>query len=306
MAENSTGAGQQNIGYGEGNNSVSPRWLLWIGLFTLLLLAVVVCLGYWLFSVRADRAKFIVDGSLNVFILAAILLQVYVYFRQRDEMQRQREAMDESLKRTDKVIETMTTEAGIMAAQAEIMRQSFLQTSQLVEQNERANEATARSIETAEKTTIYAQRAYITVKSISMTKFIVGEPVEVTIIFVNSGNTPAYKVNTYSRGGPREEPFRFSVAEIKHEGSQHGTHSKGILAPLGDTTTQVFSSGFPLTDDGLKLTKTKPYHAWGVVFYQDIFKRDRWTQFCYVWRPDEGGFHICPECNETDDQEDPN
>ena len=99
----------------------------------------------------------------------------------------------------------------------------------------------------------------------------VGEPVEVAIVFVNSGNTPAYKVNTYSRGGPTEEPFHFWVAEIKHGGTQHGAHSSGILGPHGDTNTQVFSTVFPLIADGLELIRNKPYHARGSGFLSGYF-----------------------------------
>ncbi|HEV7796934.1 MAG TPA: hypothetical protein VGO73_02165, partial [Pyrinomonadaceae bacterium] len=121
--------------------------------------------------------------------------------------------------------------------------------------------------------------------------------------YVNSGTTPAYNVNTYSQGGPRAEPFTFSITEIVNDDFQHGVYSKGILGPYGDTSKQVIESRFPLAEQGIEMLRTKPYHAWGVVFYQDIFKRDRWTQFCYVWRPETEVFEICSDCNRTDDQE---
>jgi hypothetical protein len=149
----------------------------------------------------------------------------------------------------------------------------------------------------------YGQSAYITVQGIEITQFVVGQPIEVTVIFTNSGITPAYDVNFYSRGGPRSDPFTFSASDIVNDAFQHGVFSQGILAPHGGTTKQIFGSRFPLDEQGIELIRTKPYHAWGVVFYQDIFKRDRWTQFCYRWRPDIRVFEICADCNKTDDQE---
>jgi hypothetical protein len=168
-------------------------------------------------------------------------------------------------------------------------------------------EAMQEGLAETRKAMRYSQSAYITVKAIDATKFIVGENIEVAVIFTNNGNTPAYNVDTYSRGGAREEPFSFARDEIK-TGFQHGIHSKGILAP-DDVMTQVFGTDIPLTISNLARLKRKPYHAWGVIFYQDIFKRDRWTQFCYVWREkrewgdERGVFEICADCNKTDDQE---
>jgi hypothetical protein len=159
------------------------------------------------------------------------------------------------------------------------------------------------SLKESRRATRYSQSAYVTVGGIAMTKFAVGELMEVTIVFSNSGNTPAYDIDTYSRAGPRKEPFQFTIQEMRESGAEHGVASKGILAPNGDSTRQVFSSRFPLTEEGIEVLKDRPYHAWGVVFYRDIFKRQRWTQFCYVWRPLVKDFEICGDCNKTDDQE---
>lgn len=164
------------------------------------------------------------------------------------------------------------------------------------------------SLAESRRATLYAQSAYITVAGITMTKFNVGELIEVTIVFTNSGNTPAYNINTYTKAGTRKEPFQFTIQEVVNVNSREtsGIASSGILAPNGDSTKQVIQSRIPLTQASFHLLKVQPYHAWGVVSYQDIFKRERWTQFCYVWRPEVRDFEICGDCNKTDDQENPN
>src|SRR5260370_5940620 len=65
-------------------------------------------------------------------------------------------------------------------------------------------------LEETRKATRYGQSAYITVQTLTLTKFTVGEPMEIKLVLVNSGNTPAYNVVCYATGGIQEEPFSFS------------------------------------------------------------------------------------------------
>jgi membrane protein implicated in regulation of membrane protease activity len=220
----------------------------------------------------SERVKFFTVNALSLLVLLVIAVQTYIYRRQWEVIERQEKVMQE--------------QSEAMKGQLEAMRESLTET---------------------RKSMRYSQAAYITVKAIDATTFIVGEKIEVTIIFTNDGNTPAYNVDTYSRGGGRKEPFSFARDEIKTD-FPHGVPSKGILAPH-DVVTQVFGTDMRLTTSDLARMRRTPYHAWGVVFYQDIFKRDRWTQFSYVWREkrewgdDRGVFEICADCNRTDDQE---
>jgi hypothetical protein len=222
---------------------------------------------------------------LNLALFAAVLIQAGIYWKQLREMRKTLAVLDRQAKTQETQSETMQGQLDAMERQEGVMRDSLAET---------------------RKSMRYAQSAYITVKAIDATKFSVGEKIEVTVIYSNSGNTPAYNVDTYSRGESREEPFSFIRDEIA-TGFQHGVHSKGILAPRDDMA-QVFGTDIPLTIGALAGLRTKPYHAWGVIFYQDIFKRDRWTQFCYVyrekreWTGEKGHFEICADCNKTDDQ----
>jgi len=159
-------------------------------------------------------------------------------------------------------------------------------------------------LEETRKATRYGQSAYITVKSIGLTKFNIGELIEAQVVFVNTGNTPAYQVDSFTKGGMRREPFTFSISDLVKESPDDGIKSGGILGARQDTYTQIVKSRALLTDIGIEREKHLPYHVWGVVFYTDIFKRRRWTQFCFQRRPGETGFNLgISDANKTSDQE---
>src|ERR1051325_639559 len=189
MTNNGDNALQQDVKRDGADNSISGAWLFAIGVLTALLLLVVGWMGFWIFHLYTDRAKFIADVSLNVLILAAILLQVYIYFRQRDVMKQQWQAMQAGLERTDRVIEKMQSQLDEVQKQSGLMESSLAQTRTLVEQNERAVKAAEANVRTVEKTSIYANRAYL---SVAIEK--IEESFQFHLRVDNSGNTPAINV----------------------------------------------------------------------------------------------------------------
>ena len=145
----------------------------------------------------------------------------------------------------------------------------------------------------------YSQSAYITVKDVMTIIEETGKPLEFIVRFVNSGTTPAYHCRVYTHVNNKPRPFRFTHEEAKNlEGR---LISKSILGANGEIFHQRLSTApVVLTKDLLQTEKTMPIHFWGIVTYTDVFKRNRWTTFCYIRVPFTPQAEADTEGNEAD------
>lgn len=150
----------------------------------------------------------------------------------------------------------------------------------------------------------YAEAAYVTVLQVKMTKKnILGEHAQAKILFGNFGNTPAYNLSTYGHMDLKPIGFKFTDQEAFDTGSSNV--SKTILGGRGATTIQTLNSRKPLTPELFAVIEQHRLvvHVWGIVTYTDIFKRERWTRFCFSEIGDSGDFESCPCGNDADDQQ---
>lgn len=311
MADNDNGATEQNVEPQVANN-FSGNWLIGIGVFTLLLLAAVGWLGYWLFPVRADRAKFIIDASLNVFILAAILLQVYVYFRQREVMTQQWEAMRDQyilMARglTHQVtahtaeLHNMELQAEGTVGQLEAMQGQLVETRKIVGQNESAVVAMQKSasvaeegVEIARQSMIYAQRAYVMVASGSV------QMVEQNALFslkiMNYGNTPANDVRVFAVAEVRDSPPL--VIDMRSA----TWVAVGVLAPHADVRRFVATKEDVSPAQAEFMEKGKlGLFVWGAIEYRDVFpdSSPHQTKFSFAQRFGSTEIGPCATNNEA-------
>jgi hypothetical protein len=150
----------------------------------------------------------------------------------------------------------------------------------------------------------YAEAAYVTVLQVQMTKkMILGEHAQTKILFGNFGNTPAFNLGTHGHMDLKPIGSQFTDQEALATGP--GNVSKTILGGRGATTMQTFNSGMPLTPELLAVIEQHKLvvHVWGIVTYTDVFKRERWTRFCFSEIGNSGEFESCPCGNDTDDQQ---
>jgi hypothetical protein len=155
---------------------------------------------YWFsraFSVTTEKYAFWVQGGVNILIFGAILVQALIYRRQWD-------AMQNSIDRTDKIIEEMQAQRRLMGSlaeseirQSEIMFKSLSETHQIVVQNERAVEAAEQSASVAERAFHSSERPHFGITGIT-TQFEAGKAFHVSITFMNGGKTPSVALLRHS------------------------------------------------------------------------------------------------------------
>jgi hypothetical protein len=280
MTNNGDNAVPQDVKRDRADNSISGGWLFAIGVLTTLLLLVVGWMGFWIFHLYTDRAKFIADGSLNVLILAAILLQVYIYFRQRDVMKQQWQAMQAGLERTDRVIEKMQSQLDEVQKQSGLMESSLAQTRTLVEQNERAVKAAEANVKTVEKTSIYANRAYL---SVAIEK--IEESFQFHLRVDNSGNTPAINVLVWFNCRMADKPpYDVENGRVTaYDNPDENRIGLGLIANAGSQRFQTPKRNPQFLEgewNKWQLGQIQ-YYCWGRIYYRTIFDEDRHTDFCF-------------------------
>lgn len=156
-----------------------------------------------------------------------------------------------------------------------------------VQQTERAIKAAEDNVETVEKTSIYANRAYVTAKIRSVTS--VTKRLDTFLMRLrieNSGNTPANNLVVVYGCGLKEKPPWEKTPEgllICDSPSPYVTRL-GVVAPndsyqVVDTPRISFESieDFRAFEDG-KLA----FYCWGNIVYEDIFNEKRHTAFSFV------------------------
>ena len=97
------------------------------------------------------------------------------------------------------------------------------------------------------------------------------EPMEIELVFINSGNTPAYDVVCYAEGGIQEHPFSFSRSEfvanflnsVRATGDLNPIPSRGTIGP-SDISSGVLEWKEPLSVIHQAIEEITPLHVWGV------------------------------------------
>jgi hypothetical protein len=143
------------------------------------------------------------------------------------------------------------------------------------------NATLEKSIDTAEMSSIYAQRAYLTATVEKITEFRFYLRIE------NSGQTPANDVHVAFSFGMREKP-PYDVGEggvIAYDADWAHNQRLGLIAPRSHQPVITPKSPDPFKAqsklwDKWKLSQVR-YYVWGRIFYEDIFNKKRHTDFCF-------------------------
>lgn len=196
-------------------------------------------------------------------------------------------------------------------------RQSAIFAGKTVDNARKTADAARENVATAQaalKTTIenarLDQRAWVTVESIVTHPSVpqVGETYRISVNFRNSGKTPAKDVFANTVVDPVTMP---GDPNFSYQGDP--TARVGIIAPNGANFATLYpvrsrSTGVerPLIIELLALLQKEEQRLYvhGRVAYADIFRECHWMTFCfYLLAPDLSSFAVCPDHNDTGEEE---
>jgi hypothetical protein len=206
--------------------------------------------------------------------------------KQEGHLSTQAQAAVDGVEENKKMVETMkgqldaiNKQEGHLFAQAEA---AGIQAGTMKEQLEAIktqSELAEKSIAHAEQSSIYANRAYVLAKIRNQ------EPYQFKLAIENGGNTPANNVRvSYTCRVMEKDPWRIDeqTGQVVYDAGFDITVRLGVIAPNGSHETIWTVAFTPHTEiqkqewrDGVKL------FCWGRISYEDIFKKDRHTDFCF-------------------------
>lgn len=161
-----------------------------------------------------------------------------------------------------------------------LLRDTLKATREAVNHAEEANSTTEAMVELNEANAQRQLRAYVTLVSAEITRFAVGESIQIELKMKNCGQTPAYDY----RGG-----YFIQIMPTLKEGSyeldlpkEDHTWSRTVLGPGIETST--FFKDTPVLSwedrESIRTGKSTLY-LWGIDEYTDAFNTPRRTWFRY-------------------------
>jgi hypothetical protein len=283
-----------------GNKDQKKNYVLDPGIQRILLagagLLIVVIVGT--FFLPAGRILFFTQNFLALVVLVVIGIQAYIYSGQWRAMQDSLKAIGEQInigrQQTDWMriqAQAMTSQIEILNSQTSAMILSLEETRKIVDQNERTIKTTEKSVEIAEQTSIYSQRAYVTAKIGDIGER--DDTLQFRLRIENSGNTPANDVMVVYSFGLREKSPHEKDREtglIVYDMGFTETERLGLIAPNGSyhviSTPEILvvqaGPTYGLTEEFKRFEAGEfRFYCWGRIVYEDIFNEKRQTEFCF-------------------------
>jgi hypothetical protein len=211
---------------------------------------------------------------LSILTLFIIAFQAVIYWKQLKVMRELKAVSDR--------------QAGTFDSQATAMQESLAETRNIVSQNERAVKVAERNIEIIQESTIYAQRAYVSVTR--------GEVMGDMFLLVieNTGHTPANYAEILAVAAISEHPPDPETSYAKWT-------SMGVIAPDEYIKRMVVRRGEAIPEMRELVNDGKlKFFCTGIIRYKDIFKNTRQTKFCFYQRFGSNQFGPCGSGNEAD------
>jgi hypothetical protein len=246
-----------------------------------------------------DIAIVILTGGI---VLAAIL-QTIIFYMQRNEMHSAGE-------QTDRIIcAALQIESDLKTANA----QNLDALTKTLAQSQAATNASNAQSEKVLNANIAAarldQRAWVGVMEATGQDFSVTNGLVATITFINSGRTPARKVQvgagffTSSRPvpGPPSNIQTLEFRPAQSIGPQQKYHEVLGTFASGEPYTETQLRGEKALISRLPAIKSKELilYYYGVLKYEDIFGNSRQTQFClFLANPDTKQLGFCDSFND--------
>jgi hypothetical protein len=249
---------EKHNGDGDSINTKQSAFKKWIANYWLTILigagatAVLTIGAYGLIAANPDRANVVVVGILSVVSLIVVIVNAVSTAKMVRVMENQESEM--------------TQNRVIVKDQHKAMLDALERTDKLFDQNERSMQN--------------AQSAYIVVRHVHASSYRLGKPFVIAMDVVNTGNTPAYNVQVFAHLDYQTVPFKFTQAQAK-KNPLKAAHP-ATIGPNGDVIGTQFVMTQEVTGDDLKKEKDSVrVHFWGIITYEDVFGRDRWTEFSH-------------------------
>jgi hypothetical protein len=157
-----------------------------------------------------------------------------------------------------------------------------------------------QQISSAEKNSIYANRAYVVAKIRDVGDY--DDMLQFRLRIENSGNTPANNVMVLYAFDLREKPPHDERPgePVVYDMGFTKTERLGLIAPNGSyhviatPPVALYPMGGQEFDSGdLK------FYCWGRIVYEDIFNEKRHTDFCFVQSQSQPNGYPCKHGNEA-------
>lgn len=106
------------------------------------------------------------------------------------------------------------------------------------------------------------------------------------IMFKNTGKTPAINLSVFMSQSTSTNSIPKTDKPAYPANVLENSQFPGLLAPDAEQTISVGSLflGMGTPDEQSISRGTKPYYVYGTIWYDDIFGKHHWSQFCYAIR----------------------
>lgn len=265
----------------------SRRWRQWwIAKFRWLIPVILIGIGTllyisWYHVKASENTQFFVIGLLGFGTLIVIIVQAVIY-------RQQWQAMNDSLSRTDQIIEQNTALVTAMQTQVDLMEDSLQQSDEAVEQ--------------AKQTLIYSQRAYVTASLKGINHDRGDKRGHVLVDFENAGNTPANDVSVcYNIEYLKEPPECCKADAVKPVVWDVGTcETIGVIAPKKLTPKTFYMEAVSPKQSVEFHGNLLFLYCWGTITYTDVFRDGRRkSTFAFVQSVDDQAGSQCEAGNEA-------
>ncbi|MGB8542747.1 MAG: hypothetical protein WCD49_14030 [Candidatus Acidiferrales bacterium] len=167
----------------------------------------------------------------------------------------------------------------------------------------KASIAATRAANTADKTMVLDERAWVAVTAINGTKPEIGKKLTFTVHFIDTGKSPARNLVVH----PGDEILDYGATpNFSNEGNEVRL---GILSPGSERTYENFipmtNGNQELAKDGVDYLKKHVLSIHGRITYDDIFGCSHWITYAGYLKPDWSGYAFYPDHNDTDNDYQP-
>jgi hypothetical protein len=232
--------------------------IIGVGLIGLALIAI---LGFWF--VTEQKIRFVTEFSLTTMLATLVAVQAYIYRRQWAVMERQGNAMQDTLVETRKLI-------AVGEQQADTSKAAVLMA-------ERSAIAAEENLKSAKDAFYASERAYVTIpEAASQTT---GAEVVILLTVENIGKTPAYRVRISASMNVVAEPPIIDDSSPTWE-------NIGLIGQ-GSYVKKRFATKQGPLEKGLEQVQRneRKLCCWGLLEYFDISNECRRTKFCFQLNP---------------------
>lgn len=197
--------------------------------------------------------------------------------------------------------QTIDEQTHNVAIQVKIMQNQLDTFNRQVNEMKEQSKLVREQIENTSKQFALENRAWVYVDGAEHTQLVMGNKVYAKLKIINSGNTPAFKVNSSAfinfRSMPLPEPMPLAIGEEKEE-------SHPNIGPNGEFFIDISikdaqNNDIILNDEWIKKIDSLEIrlYVWGKIDYQIIGGESHETYYCFINKPGTIAFNPCANNN---------